>query len=159
MVAEASAQQNAVDARDLVRTIEQPGFLAYRHQRADVIEQIDKQEHEDDLEEAEPQRRSDIQLASGRARVGQAVACGCQSTRPAAQPDSVVASMPISMAAAHAPRQQGGDATAGRRGPARCWDRADCPGSRSSRRLGTMMPELRKPMSAMNRPTPAATAA
>ena len=57
MVATASEKQNAVDARDLVGLVEQVGLLADRHQGADVVEQVDEQEDEDDLEEADAAAR------------------------------------------------------------------------------------------------------
>src|SRR5262249_18395717 len=45
--------QDAVDAGDLVDFVEEPGPLANRNQSADIVKEIDKEEHENDLEEAE----------------------------------------------------------------------------------------------------------
>src|SRR5580765_4181692 len=47
-------QQNPVQTRDGAVRCDEAGPLGDRHQRADVVEHVDKQEHEHDLDEREP---------------------------------------------------------------------------------------------------------
>ena len=80
--------------------VEQVGLLAHRHQGADIVEQVDEQEDEHDLDEADAQRAGDIQLAprwpSDRP---DGSVCGVHFATPVASPTAVVARIPISMAA------------------------------------------------------------
>src|ERR1017187_4253115 len=66
-------EQDAVEARDLPHLVEEVGLFAYSHQGADVVEQIDEEEDEDDLQEADAQGGGDIEFAGGGGQIAQAV--------------------------------------------------------------------------------------
>ena len=152
-------EQDAVDARNLAHLVEQVRLLADRHQGADVVEQIDEQEDENNLHEADAQRARDIQLAGGSGQIAQAVGlrrpfgdAGEQSRR------CVVARMPISMAARTRQASSAAISSSPKSASAVLLSVQIAQGHRGGG-MGTMMPELRKPMKAMKSPTPAATAA
>ena len=160
MVASASAEQDPVDARDLVRLVEQPGLLAHRHQRADVVEQVDEQKDEDDLDEADAAASRAISSLNGG---GGQIAPGCRaaasiSRRRVSRPTTVVARMPISIAARTRHASSAAISSSPKSASAVLLSRR-LPSVTVVAGCGTMIPELRNPMNAMNSPTPAATAA
>ena len=122
------------------------GLLAHRHQRADVVEQIDEQEHEDDLQEADAQRRA--AMSSFPAVAARSPSCRTAAPiwrRRSAGPTIVVARMPISMAARTRHASSAAISSSPKIASAVLLSRR-LPSVTMVAGLGTMMPELRKPM-------------
>ena len=58
-------KQNAVQPRNGVVGRDEPGALGHGHQRAQVVEEVDKEEDEDDLEQALVERAANVELERG----------------------------------------------------------------------------------------------
>ena len=85
------------------------GLLADGDQRADVVEEVDEEEDEDDLEEADVQGGGDVEFEGGGGEVAQAVGLRRPLGDAGQQSDDGGGEDTDQHGGAHAPGQQGGD--------------------------------------------------
>src|ERR1035438_247977 len=102
-------EQDAVEARDLPHFVEDVGLFAHGHQGADVVEQIDEEEDEDDLQEADAQGGGDIEFAGGGGQIAQAVGLRRPFGDAGEQAGGGGGEDADQHGGAHPPGQQGGD--------------------------------------------------
>ena len=139
---------------------DEAGALGDGDQRADVVEEVDEEEDEDDLESAHVERAADVEVEGGGADGGRRSRVHAAASAPGGRRcrAAVVPSTPMSMEA----RMRKACRTAMSRMPKRASRVAGAcrlPRVTVVAGLGTMMPALRRPMKAMKRPMPPATAA